>query len=1396
MRYWAEYNSLLTAFVALSLFTANMKCPGNPLKAAELVEMTDPERRPGIHFVNYDIEQGLSHNTVFCIEQDYQGFIWFGTQEGLNRFDGYEFKTYYHDPGDSLSLPGNIVNSILEDDRDRLWVATSAGLSIYDREKDHFHNFTDLTGLQLSNTIITTVLQDRTGCFWIGTFNGGVNRYSEHDRSLLVYNNVGGNNVLTHYTVRTIFEDSEGTIWIGTRYGLNRYDPRYDEFDHFMFHPEEISGGNDIRDIYEDHQGILWLATNGGGIVKFDRNTGDYTVDDGNSKETGHLTSNAVKTILEDSNGRLWIGSLNGLFLKEPGSDYLHHYQHNSSEFGSLAAHSLRDIFEDRDGNIWLALYYGGISFYNPENSRFRNYSEQGPGKNGLSSNIVSAVVEDPEGNLWIGTEGGGLNYLNRSSGAIRHFRHKPGERGISSNFVKSMAIDKEGILWIGTIETGLDRYDPSTGNFKNYQHDPDDPTSLSDNYIRSIFIDSNNRFWVGTNGGGLNLFDRRTGSFIKIHDSPLETPIRGKNINAMTETADGRLAIGTNKGLNLFDPESGTNEYFSRYDSHENHFITEIWCLYADDGNILWIGTNEAGLFRLDLHTGLFRLYDAENYLPNNVVYGILPDEAGNLWISTNKAITKFNLSDSTVSHYDSHSGLLSNQFNYNSFYRTGAGELIFGGNKGFTVFSPGEIGTNTIPAPARLTGFKLMNKNVDLSDPVSPLSSNIIVADRAVLNHKQSVFSIEFAALCYVAPEKNQYAYTLEGFLDEWIELGNNRNVTFTNLDPGKYTFRLRVSNNDGLWNEEQATLDIHVLPPWWKTPWAWTTYAFILAGALYFLVRIYRIRFDEKNKLKYEQLEKQRIIDLNQMKLKFFTNISHEFKTPLSLIIGPLEELKDRFSREGTDPEAGKTLSLVHKNSLMLNSLIEQLMTFRKIEAGAKKLKIKKVDVVSYLKRINESFLEMAGRMNIRFTFSHDLIPVYLWFDPEMMERVFFNILSNAFKHTPAGGTIDVSVHQERPDDPVEIKITDSGPGIPEDSLEKIFERFYQLDREPSDTVQGTGIGLSFARDIVQLHRGTISAENVPGKGACFTLRLYTGTDHLVEHQVSPAPKAGVGISEYILDEEEFFTPDPGTQVSSKKPNDLPTLLIVEDNESLRQYLAESLSDSFSTHTAADGKKGLFLTRKYSPDLIITDVMMPEMGGVEMTERIKSDFDTCHIPVIMLTAKSSIIDQIEGITHGADAYFAKPFSMKLLRAQIGSLLENREKLRKAFGSKLKPTPSTLNIQSMDEKFLVRAIAIVEKSMEDPAFGVKELGEEIGMSRMQLNRKFRGILNQTPSEFIRTIRLKRAAQLMVDGNLNVSEVIYHVGISSRTYFTKAFSEQFGMSPKAFVKESTEKAS
>ncbi len=1347
-----------------------------------------------LFFKSYTLDQGLSHNTVFSIEQDYQGFIWFGTHEGLNRFDGYEFKKYFHDPQDSLTLPGNSVNCVFHDSKNRLWVATNEGLSIYNREKDNFMNFEDYSGKSLSNSIVTTIIEDREGNYWIGTFNGGLNYYNEKKDSLFIIRNNHNSDRLTGNTIRTIYEDETGFLWIGTRNGLNKYNPANNSNKFYKFHPDDITGGNDIRYIYSDGSELLLLATNGGGLISFNKKTEEFHINNGDSDKTGTLKSNTIRSIIRDDSGTLWIGTLNGLFLHNERDGKFHHYKHNPNDPGTLNAHSVRAIFEDRDGNIWLGLYYGGINFYNQENSQFHNFTERGPNESGLSSNIISSFVEDKDGNLWIGTEGGGLNYFNRKTGSFKHYLHQPDENSISSNYIKSLAIDKDGKIWIGTIEAGLDYFDPALSSFWNYRNDPSDFYSVSNNYIRSIFIDSKDNIWIGTNGNGLNKYNAKNRKFERFPYDNGENAIHGSNINSITEDSSGLLIIGTNKGLNMFNPKTFQNRFINSIG--EENPMSEIWSFYLDEENNLWIGTNENGLVYYDRKNEFFSSFTQEDALLNNVVYGIIPDNMGYLWVSTNKGLSRFNIENHSVKNFDSHSGIMSNQFNYNSYYKTREGELLFGGNRGFTLFHPDEIRSNTIMPPAVITGFNLFNKPVNLTDEDSPLNSNIIIGEEVTLNHKQTVFSVEFAALSYIAPENNQYEYTLEGFLDDWIYMGNNRNVTFTNLDPGNYLFKLRASNNDGVWNKEGTSLVINVLPPWWKTGWAFSVYALLTLGLILIAVKAYEIRVDEKNKLKYERLEKQRIIELNQMKLKFFTNISHEFRTPLSLIIGPAEELVEKF-RNNQDG-IFKKLSVIHKNSITLQHLIEQLMTFRKIEAEALKLKIEKIELVSYLSRINDSFLDLAGKNNIKFLFSHEINPLYVWIDPDMMEKVFINILSNAFHHTPKNGEVKISAYKNTVSGNAEIKISDTGPGIPEDKLEKIFERFYQIDNPEAGLHHGTGIGLSFARDIINLHHGVISAENLKGKGVSFIIKLRPGHDHLKEHiliesgdSMKEEKKTHKDYDQDILLPEKLNEDtDEGIIAAEKESIKKYKILIVEDNEGLNNYLSDTLSEEYQIYNAFNGKQGLTQARMQNPDLIIMDVMMPEMGGIELTKVLKTDFETCHIPILMLTAKSSLNDEIQGFEEGADAYITKPFSMKLLKTQISTLLQNRENLRKVFNLNLKLDPSEVHIQSMDDKFINRAMKIVEDNIAEEKLNVQLLAKELGMSRMQLNRKMRGLLNQSPSDFIRTIRLKRASQLLIDGQLNVSEVIYHVGLNSRTYFTKAFKEQFGISPKEYAKK------
>jgi ligand-binding sensor domain-containing protein/signal transduction histidine kinase/AraC-like DNA-binding protein len=1341
-----------------------------------------------LFFKSYGIEQGLSHNTVFCIEQDYQGFIWFGTQEGLNRFDGYTFKKYLHNPEDSLSVPGNTIHDILEDSHKNLWIATSEGLCQYNRITDKFTHFDHLSKKKLSDKIITSLLEDKNGNLWVGTFNGGVNIYDLENDSLTIINHSESKQKLSNNTVRVIFEDGVNNIWIGTREGLNKYSFSLKTVKQYAFHEDNIIGGNDIRDIFETQPGELLIATNGGGLVSFNSETEAFFIDYGNSDKIGELSSNTIRTIKSDQNGMIWIGSLNGLFLYDQYNKIFNHYKHNPDDPGSLNAHSIRAVFKDEDGNMWLGLYYGGINFYNTENSQFQNFSEKGTSDKGLSSNIISAIVEDRHGKLWIGTEGGGLNHFDPSTGKFKHYFHHPSKNSISSNFIKSLALDSLGNLWIGTIESGLDYFNTRSSVFTNNRNIADDKNTLSNVYIKSIFIDKDHTVWIGTNGGGLNKYSPKYKKFFSYSFDQGKNSIIGSNVNCIVNYSDSILCIGTNKGLNFFNKRTAKFTLLNRLDNDD--LLSEVWCLFKENEKHLWIGTNENGLVLYNIEDNQASKIINDNSPNNNVVYGILPDETGSLWISTNKGISRLNLSDLSFKNYDSHSGLLSSQFNYNSYCKTKKGTLIFGGTKGFSMFSPSEIRSNTTIPKAVITDFRIMNKPINYDDPDSPLPSNIIIADEINLSYKQSVFSIEFASLSFVAPEKNQYEYTLEGFLNQWVYLGNTRTVSFTNLDPGTYRFRLKVSNNDGLWNENAATLKINVQPPWWRTLWAYSAYILIIFTMAFFAIKLFQIRIDEKNKLKYERLEKERIIELNQMKLKFFTNISHEFRTPLSLILGPLEDLQEKM--DILNEPARKKLSIIQKNALRLYKLVEQLMTFRKLEAGALQLKISNNEVITFLSQIHESFEELAIKKNIDFSFTHKQHEIYLWFDYEMMKTVFFNVISNAFKHTPDNGRIDINIdfHIDKPFS--EITITDNGTGIPSDKLEKIFERFYQVEPEHGEQYEGAGIGLSFAKEIVSLHHGEITAKSDLNKGSVFYIRLLKGTDHLKDHNiikddiVFKLNKDEIPYDESGPDDFGKISENPSGKNNEKNPV---RLLIVDDNAGLVDYLTESLNDEYQIISASDGMQGLAMSRLQNPDLIIMDVMMPKMNGLEVTEKLKSDFDTCHIPVIMLTARTEVEDQIKGISTGAEVYINKPFSIRMLKTQIKSLLQNRILLRKVFYNNLSMKPSNVFIQSIDDKFIQSVKKIVEENISDPQFNVSSLSDKLGISRMQLNRKINGLFNQTPGDFIRTIRLNRASQLMIDGQLNVSEVIYYVGITSRSYFTKAFTQQFGMSPKKYIK-------
>lgn len=1299
-----------------------------------------------IAFNYLTVENGLSHNAVLSITQDSRGFMWYGTRYGLNRYDGQRFRIYKRDNTDSSSLNDNLILALLSDSKKNLWVGTSYGLNKYDPASDKFERM----HISPSSISIYAIFEDKKGRLWIGSPSGLYLKTEKGFRHFVA--NASGNSLAgTH--VRCIYEDQKGYIWVGTTNGLSRLivsgaDIRFENFRHEEGNPNSLPV-NYISAITADSQERLWIGTLNGGVCIYDAATRSFS-------HVENIVNNNVRKIIKDKAGKLWIGTQEGLTIIDPANKTNSSYQHNPNGKKSLSQNSIHSLFEDVNGSVWIGTYFGGINMIHSYNTSFST-TQSNASHSGISNNVVSSILEDKQHNLWIGTEGGGLNYLNRKTGVYTYYKHDPDDpTSLGSNLVKVVYSDKDNNIWAGTHGGGLNLLEHGSGKFKQHFYDKQDPYTLTLE-TTSILETTDGRFWVGTNTG-LHLFKRNGTQLTEINDTALLGVLARTSIRYLFEDSQQRLWIGTTFEQYVL---KGNTRQVVNSDCYNNS-ITE-----DSKGNI-WTCLYYGGLVKYDPEMKITARYTDKDGLPSSNILGLLEDDKQNLWISSDNGLLKFDPDKKTFQTYTTSDGIAGNEFNYGSFLEDSNGEFFFGGYNGITSFFPGKIEANTYTAPMVFTGLKLFNQPVGINKPDHILKQDIGFTKALQFKYDQEVFTIEYALLNYIKSNKNRYAYKLEGIDRDWIET-NGTSVTYTNLPSGSYTFLVKGANNDGVWSEP-ARLGIKILPPFWRTWWAYCIYALLVAAVFFLVTRFFFMR---------ALLMKEE--ELHQVKLNFFTNISHEIRTHLTLLMAPVEKMIDTFKKE--DP-VQQQLFNVKNNAHRLLKLVSELMDFRKAETNHLKLYIDKQDLIPFLQEIYTSFSELSQSRHIRTSFVHNMEHSFIYFDREQLEKVFFNLLSNAFKFTPDGGVICLSVEEQK--DTVTIQVIDNGRGIAPEYLDKLFSNFFQVaDHGLQNT--GYGIGLALSRNIVELHKGTLTVESEPANRTCFTVTLLQGNKHFegTEHMLGNKPAAEIP-------ETVTAIPETAPAVLGNKPaNTSPfTLLIVEDNPELRKLIRETFEQTYQVLESENGAQGLAMATEQIPDLVISDVMMPEMDGLEFCSRLKTDERTSHIPVILLTAKSSQADHVSGLENGADLYLSKPFSTRVLELNVRNLLAFREKMRMKFSRQLlTETPEQLD-NSVDTAFLQKVIQLVEEHMDEPEFGVEMLSRKVAMSQPVLYKKLKALTDMSVNDFVKSLRLKKAAALILKKQHTVYEVAYMVGYADRKYFSKEFKKQFGKTPTEFAGE------
>lgn len=1319
-------------------------------------------------FHHVTLEHGLSNNSVLSITQDRTGFLWFGTRMGVNRYDGTRIKTYLRNNKDSNTLYDNNVIALFCDSRKTVWAGTSSGLNRYNETKDYFERIP----LNTTPLAINCIYEDKKGTIWIGSSNGlyaFANGQPEKVRHFTARNAscIAGN------TVRAVFEDHNGHLWVGSNNGLTRMIPQKNGYYFENFTHEPNNSGSlsavHITTITEDAKQQLWVGTENSGINLFHAATKSFTRFAKTGNGTTGLINNNIRILAATRNGMLWIGTQEGLSILDPATNNNRSFQNDPGNKKSLSQNSIYSLFEDANGSVWIGTYFGGVNSTYPYSTNFtvlQNYAS----RSSLSNNVVSSIVEDGQQHLWIGTEGGGLNYYNRSTGLFTVYKNNINDpSSLGSNLVKIVLVDKEQNIWCGTHGGGLNVLDRKQNKFIRYLYKENDAATLRSE-ITSALEDDNGRLWIGSNFG-LQLFTKKGVELTPLSFSSINGFVTGIPARTFYKDAQGAVWIGASPGLYVVN---GNNMKELNDDLYINTITQD------KKGNI-WLALSYGGIAMYNSSNGKVVRYTEKDGLPNTNVISLLEDDDGFFWLSTDNGLVKYNPVLKTAQTYTVSDGLAGNEFNYNSYLKDSRGEFFFGGYHGITSFFPGNIETNNYMAPVVFTGLRLFNNPVGINGEDELLDRNINQMKRIVFTHKQNVFSIEFALLNFIKSSKNKYAYKLEGFDKNWNDV-TTASATYTNLPAGTYTFFVKGANNDGVWSEP-ASIELKILPPFWLTWWAYSIYILAFAGILFLVVRFFFLRA----LLKKED-------ELHQVKLNFFTNVSHEIRTHLTLIMAPVDKLLDTKQNDGF---VQQQLTQVKSNANRLLKLVSELMDFRKAETNHLNLNIGRHNLIPFLQDIYNSFREMSLAKNISISFVHNSEDVPLYFDKEQLEKVFFNLLANAFKFTPEGGRITLLAEQK--DNRVVVSVTDNGRGIAPEYIDKLFTNFFQVaDHGMQNT--GYGIGLALSKNIVELHKGSISAESEPSTAekegkTVFTVTLLQGNQHFDTATAAITSPVTQTIAAEQAPAATLHQPITTGDSTTEKPF---TILVVEDNSELRSLIKETFAANYNMLACENGLLGWNTAVEQIPDIIISDVMMPEMDGFTLCEKLKTDERTSHIPVILLTAKSSQTDQVSGLETGADLYLTKPFSTKILELNVRNLLAAREKLREHFSKQITVLPEikpeaanekniTGYANKVDKEFLERVMQIVHDHLDDPDFGVEKLSRKVAMSAPVLYKKIKAVSNMSVNEFVKSLRLKKAAQLLTETDLTVNEVSFTVGYNDRKYFSREFKKQFGKLPSEF---------
>jgi len=1334
----------------------------------------------GNRILHYQTHNGLSFGVVTSITQDKDGFIWVATADGLNRFDGFSFKVYKSNSSNPKALASNFINSVFLDGQGTLWIATKEGLQFYDHAGDCFIQY-ELSGSDIKGKSVQ-ISAAENGNFWI-KLNNKFGYLDSRTKKCLTYSRANLPS-LSIDNISTVFQDEHGLLWVGNRdKGVDVFRVKNGRITGKINLKSDILSSITPNRIAEDNDGNIWIATPRG-LVYYERSSSKAQV------LPLKLRSNFFECIFQTDN-RILIGLRDGglyqvrplqksnITLKEFNVEPV-----NDRSGYNITYSSVKCIFQDRDKNIWIGTHGNGLYLISKMQEKFIRHEKVQKDQWGESYLRYYGMCQDKSGNLWMGTDGDGIYKITSDGQLLEHFKRDGQAGSLQDNAILAAFCDSKGRLWFGSHSQGLFLYRPESNSFQQFLPSQSGTNSIGGTDVRIIFEDSQGKIWIGMyRDGGISCLEPISQKITSYRSSSSQNLIT--SVASIAEDPTGIMYIGTyGNGLICYDRRS-QKFYPAFHNPDENP--KAILSLIINRNQILE-GTEGNGVLVYDLHSKRrLKWFNEQNGLCNNTINAMKLENDTTLWLSTNKGLSRINLSTSAIWNFDESDGLQNGQFNGGSvIYDSKRGYMCFGGTRGWNLFYLSRIKKSNYKPIVLLTGLQLFDAEQEIKGNNPGFSiKNIRNGSKIKLPYDQGVFAIHYAALNFPYPQKGEYAYMLEGLDKAWNFVKDQRSAVYRYLAPGEYRFLVKASNQDGIWFDNSASITVVILPPWYRSWWAYLIYSIVFGTIIYLYLRYKQEQARLKFEVKLAQMEAEKEKELNERKLSFFTHISHEFRTPLTLIINPI---KDLLSHVGNNTNANG-LNIIHRNARRLLSLVDQLLLFRKADNGEDSLKLVKLNFVEFCREVSLCFSHQAKSKSINFQFESDSPEIEVYADREKMEIILFNLLSNAFKFTPECGNINLKITECSTE--LEVHVVDSGKGINPEIGQRLFDKFYQAPERPV-SISGFGIGLFLVKKFTEAHKGSITYLSEPGIGTDFCLIFKKGTDHFPGHDIFEEASVKSVFLHELMEEPQMQLEALSSTPTVKEAmiTDKPTILLIDDNEEIRKYLKDILGEIYQIYEAADGATGFEYVKKYSPDLVISDIIMPGLSGVELCQRVKDDPVLNHILIILLTSSSATDVKLKGIEVGADDYITKPFDKDLLTARVANILKSRYNLKQHFFNAITLKTSGISITGEDKVFIEKCIEIIEQELDSPYFTIKTLSDKVRMSHSTLYRRVKMLTGKSVTDLVRIVRLRKAAELFIYTNSNVNEVALRTGFNDIKNFRDQFYRLFEMNPSDYIKK------